>query len=151
MSLELIYWDSDAFLGWLQSEPEKMKLCQGTIELAESGDAIIITSALTLAEVLWLRGGPKIPKEKAEILGRFFRKSFIRVRPVTRSIAEAAQHVVWNNGIRPKDAIHVATALDAKSPTLETFDEGLLGKSGTVGTPALIIRKPMPPRSPRML
>ncbi len=151
MGVELIYWDSDAFLGWLQAEKGKVELCQGTIERGESGEAVIVTSALTLAEVLWLRGAPKIPKEKAEMLGRFFRRSFIRVRPVTRSIAEAAQDVVWNHDIRPKDAIHVATALDAKILTLETFDEFLIGKSSTVGTPPLVIRKPIPPRAPKML
>jgi len=70
---------------------------------------------------------------------------------VTRSIAEAAQDVVWNHDIKPKDAIHVATALDAKIAVLETFDENLLTKSGTVGNPSLTIRKPIPPRAPKML
>lgn len=151
MTVELIYWDSDAFLGWLQAEKGKVELCQGTIERGEGGDVFIVTSALTLAEVLWLRGAPRIPKGKAETLGRFFRRSFIKVRPVTRSIAEAAQDVVWNHNIKPKDAIHVATALDAKIAILETFDENLLAKSGTVGNPVLTIRKPIPPRAPKML
>ena len=151
MTAELTYWDSDAFLGWLQAEKGKVDLCQGTIEMGESGNAYIVTSTLTLAEVLWMRGAPRIPKEKAETLGRFFRRSFIRVRPVTRSIAESAQDLVWNHNVKPKDAIHVATALDAKITTLETFDEGLLLKSGLVGNPPLTIRKPIPPRAPKML
>lgn len=150
MSVELIYWDSDAFLGWLQAEAGKVDLCQGTIERAETGECALITSALTLAEVLWLRGGPKIPADKAEKLGRFFRRSFIKVRPVTRSIAEAAQDVVWNHGVRPKDAIHVATAIDAQLGCMETFDEALIARSGGIGNPALIIRKPIPPRAPRL-
>jgi hypothetical protein len=29
---EIIYWDSDAFLGWLQEEAGKVELCQGTLE-----------------------------------------------------------------------------------------------------------------------
>jgi hypothetical protein len=151
VTAELIYWDSDAFLGWLQAEHGKVELCQGTIERGENGDVVIVTSALTLAEVLWLRGGPRIPKEKAETLGRFFRRSYIRVRPVTRSIEESAQDVVWNRGIRPKDAIHVATALDARVGVIETFDAFLLGKSGSVGNPPLVIRKPIPPRAPKMI
>jgi predicted nucleic acid-binding protein len=128
----------------------KVELCQGSIERAEMGEAVIFTSALTLAEVLWMRGGPRVAADKAEKLGRFFRRSFIKVRPVTRSIAEAAQDVVWNHAIKPKDAIHVATALDAKLSILETFDDGLLAKSGTVGNPTLVIRKPILPRSPRL-
>jgi predicted nucleic acid-binding protein len=53
--------------------------------------------------------------------------------------------LVWNHGIRPKDAIHVATALDAGALALETFDDGLLKKSGQVGVSPLVIRKPLPP------
>lgn len=141
---ELIYWDSDAFLGWLQEEADKVDLCKGTLERAKAGEVIIVTSALTIAEVLWRRGGPKLSKDKATLLRKFFRHSYIRVRAVTRAIAESAQDVVWNHGIMPKDAIHVATALDAGIATLETFDGELLKKTGKVGS--LVIRKPIPPK-----
>lgn len=151
MSAELIYWDSDAFLGWLQNEPGKAELCDGTIKRAEAGEVLIITSALTITEVLWLRGGPKVTRDKADILHRFFRRSFIRVRNVTRAVAESAQGLVWDHNIKPKDALHVATALDAKALVLETFDDGLIGKSGTVGEPPLMVRKPIPPAQTKLL
>jgi hypothetical protein len=47
--------------------------------------------------------------------------------------------LVWQDDIKPKDAIHVATALRYKCPVLETFDEPLVGKSGLHG---LVIRRP---------
>jgi len=145
MAVELIYWDSDAFLGWLQAEPGKVELCAGTLKRADQGEVVIFTSALTIAEVLWMRGAPAIPQEKAEIVRKFFRRSYFRIRNVTRAIAESAQDLVWTQGIRPKDAIHVATALDAGTTVLETFDDQLLKKTGTIGAPALIIRQPLPP------
>jgi predicted nucleic acid-binding protein len=92
-----------------------------------------------------MRGAPAIPQEKAEIVRRFFRRSYFRVRNVTRSISEGAQDLVWNHSIRPKDAIHVATALDVGVAALETFDEQLLKNTRTIGSPPLIIRKPLPP------
>ena len=141
---ELIYWDSDAFLGWLQEEPDKVELCKGTLERAKAGEVAIVTSALTIAEVLWRRGGPKLSKDKATVLRKFFRHSWIRVRAVSRAVAESAQDVVWNHGIMPKDAIHVATALDVGAAILETFDGDLLKKTGKVGS--LVIRKPIPPK-----
>lgn len=146
MSIEKIYWDSDAFLGWFQEEPSKVDLCRATIERAKSGEVLIVTSALTIAEVLWLRNAPPIPKDRADLVQKFFRRSYIRVRNVTRNLSESAQGLVWDNGIKPKDAIHVATALDAKVYALETFDKGLLSKSGKVGNPLLIIRKPVAPK-----
>lgn len=151
MSAELIYWDSDAFLGWLQNELGKAEFCEGTIKRAEAGEVLIITSALTITEVLWMRGAPKVSRDKAQILRRFFRRSFIRVRNVTRTVAENAQEVVWDYNIRPKDALHVATALDVKALVLETFDEGLISKTGTVGDPPLLIRKPIAPPQGKLL
>jgi predicted nucleic acid-binding protein len=145
MAIERIYWDSDAFLGWLQAESGKAELCAGTLKRADEGEVVIFTSALTIAEVLWMRGAPMIPQDKAEIVRKFFRRSYLRVRNVTRSISESAQDLVWTQGIRPKDAIHVATALDADVAALETFDDQLIGKTGTIGNPGLIIRKPIPP------
>src|SRR5208282_2015035 len=145
MPVELVYWDSDAFLGWLQAEQGKAELCAGTLKRADQGEVLIFTSALTIAEVLWMRGAPMIPQTKAEIVRKVFRRSSVRVRNVTRAISESAQDLVWTHGIRPKDAIHVATALDAGVAALETFDDQLLKKSGTIGNPALIIRKPIAP------
>jgi PIN domain nuclease of toxin-antitoxin system len=102
MPIEQIYWDSDAFLGWFQEEAAKVELCEGTIDRAQNGEVLIVTSALTLAEVLWLRGAPPIPQQKADIVRKFFRRSYIRIRNVTRAVSEEAQDLVWNHGIRPK-------------------------------------------------
>ena len=146
MTIERIYWDSDAFLGWLSNDPGKSDKCGGVISRAERGEVLIVTSTLTLAECLWMRGQAKVPEDKALIVRRFFRRSYIRVYNVTRKIAEQAQDLVWQNGIKPKDAIHVATAIGLDVTALETFDEGLLRKSGTVGEPLLKIRQPEPPR-----
>lgn len=142
MTVEKIYWDSDCFLGHFQAEEGKAEKCDGVLQRAERGDVLIVTSALTLAEVLWMRGGPKLPKDKAELVQKFFRRSYIRVYNVTRKIAESAQGHVWDNGIKPKDAIHVATAVHLKADALETFDHHLISKSGTVGNPLLLIREP---------
>lgn len=150
MTIEKIYWDTDCFLGHFQAEPGKAEKCDGVLERAERGDVIIVTSALTIAEVLWMRGGPKLSKDKASIVQKFFRKSYIRVVNVSRKIAEAAQTYVWDNDIRPKDAIRVATAVAFGADALETFDSGLIGKSGKVGSPLLLIREPQAAAQARM-
>ena len=58
-------------------------------------------------------------------------------------MAHRWSEVVWDNRIKPKDAVHVATALNTKCTVLETFDKGLLEESGKVGNPPLTIRKPI--------
>jgi hypothetical protein len=53
---------------------------------------------------------------------------------------------------RPKDAIHVASAIAGGCSILETYDGGLLKLDGKVGTPPLTIplvaAAPKPPPSP---
>jgi len=142
MTVEKIYWDSDCFLGHFKAEDGKAEQCDGVLQRAERGEVLIVTSALTLAEVLWMRGAPRLPKEKAELVQKFFRRSYIRVYNVTRKISEAAQVHVWDNDIKPKDAIHVATAVHLGADALETFDKQLIKKSGTAGKSLLLIREP---------
>jgi hypothetical protein len=78
-------------------------------------------------------------------LQEVFRRSFLRVRNVTRRTSELAQDLVWDYQIRPKDAIHVATSIEARVTILETFDEHLIRRSGSIGEPPITIRLPIGP------
>jgi predicted nucleic acid-binding protein len=123
-------------------EPDKVEHCRQVLAAAEDGKVMIVTSALTIAEVLALRGKVKIPPADRERVEAFFRQDYIAVRNITRRIAEAARALVWDHGVVPKDALHVATALDAGLTLLNSFDRDLIGKSGRLGKPPLIIEKP---------
>jgi hypothetical protein len=48
----------------------------------------------------------------------------------------------WNHKVKPKDAIHVATALDAGVGQFDTFDGDLIALSGQIGNPPLVIGRP---------
>lgn len=140
--MERRYWDSDSFLGFLNEEEGKVELCAPVLRRAEEGQLQIVTSALTMVEVLWMKDRQRIPHEQARVVHDFFeRECFVMVN-LDRTIAEKAREVVWNHGIKPKDAVHVATALDQELEVLETFDIDLIGKSGTFGHQGLEIRQP---------
>jgi predicted nucleic acid-binding protein len=144
----LRYWDSCCFLAWLQEEDEeRVRGCGQVISEAQAGKLRLVTSSLTLAEVLWLRGKPPIPVSEARKVQDFFQHEWIVVRELDRATAEAAREVVWNNGVKPKDAIHVATALLVHGQTpldqLDTYDDDdLLPLSETLGIPPLKIGHP---------
>ncbi len=152
MSREIRYWDSVVFLAYFLEEPGRVDSCAAILEEAEKGKILIVTSALTLAEVLALRGQPRISPDanlKRKVTD-FFKNEYISVQNVTRQVAELARDLVWDHGIMPKDAIHVASALAVEAPILETYDRPLIGKSGLVGNPALIIREPPQPTAPKL-
>jgi predicted nucleic acid-binding protein len=145
MALDRRYWDSDAFLGYLNGEADKISDCESVLEAAEDRRLIIVTSALTLAEVLYVKGRSPISKADRDKVASFFKQPYISVQNVTRRISEQARDVFWDHGIKPKDAIHVATALVLKIPVLNTFDRNLLSANGRVGNPLLRIEKPHEP------
>lgn len=136
-------WDSVCCLGWLKNEPDKTPVCQAVLDLVDAGKVELVVSTLALAEVLWLRGHDKVPRESKEKVRGFFRRSSFLIASVDPTTAELAQELVWDHGVKPKDAIHVATALLLKCVSLDTFDEDLWKLDGKLGdAPKLRIGKP---------
>ncbi len=142
--VERRYWDSDCFLGRLQEEPDKADKCGDVLTLCERGELEIVTSALTIAEVLMLRPKDALPEERRAKVEALFAKKFIHTITLTRRIAESARDLVWDHGIAPKDAGHVASAIAAKADVLNTFDRALIGKSTQAGD-SLVIEEPSVP------
>ncbi len=143
MPISKRYWDSNVFLGWLTPENDKQEACLGVIKAAEKGDVKIVTSALTIAEVIYLKTYPKIAPEESEKIKAFFENDFILLINVDRRLAENARDLLWEyTALKPKDAIHVASAIKAKVPRIDTFDGDLIGLDGQIGTPPIRIGKP---------
>jgi predicted nucleic acid-binding protein len=140
------YWDSCTFLGWLKQEEDKVDECRNAVRAAEKGDIKLVTSAFTLTEVLKLKGADPIPPGDAEKVRGFFANEYIVVHDVDRAIAEMAQELVWFHNVKPKDSVHLATALTTGPlvgiEQFDTFDNGLISLSGKLGEPALKIGRP---------
>ena len=64
MASDRRYWDSNVFLGWLNDEKDKAPECEGVLDAAEEGKVEIVTSALTLTEVIKKKGKSNIALEK---------------------------------------------------------------------------------------
>lgn len=151
MTREVRYWDSNAFLAYFQEEAGRVDSCEAILVDAEKGKILIVTCALTLAEVLALRGEPRIPPtpEMKRKVVDFFKNEYVAVVNVSREIAELARDLVWDHGVKPKDAVHVASALVAEAPIFETFDRPLIRRSKNLGgTPPMVIREPPLPQAP---
>jgi hypothetical protein len=143
-SKPLHYWDSCAFLALLKNEADYIDECKSVIKAAKDGKVMIVTSALTFVEVIKLeKGKPKLSKDVEEKIRAFFKHEWIYIYDLDRKIGELARDLMWEyEGLKPKDATHVATAIRAKVDVLETFDDGLIKLSGKVGNPLLPIRRP---------
>ena len=137
------YWDSVCFLGWLMAEPNKVDACQGVVQAAQAGEIKIVTSALTLTEVIKLKNHPLLKEEDENKIDLFFQNDFIVIRNVDRFVAEYARRLIWAYPhLKPKDSIHAATAIMSGADVLDTFDGDLLRLDGQIGNPGLRITIP---------
>jgi predicted nucleic acid-binding protein len=142
MDTEKRCWDSSVIVAFLRQEPGRVDSVQSILDMADAGQLKIYISALAISESLWPKGKKKIDKAKRNQVLEFFKRDYLIVVNVDRDIACKAQELVWDNGIKPKDAIHVATSINCGTKVLETFDDGLIKKGAKIDGDIIEIRKP---------
>src|SRR4051794_279678 len=89
------YWDSAAFLAFLRDEEGRADECQAVIQGAQHGEVRIVTSALTLAEVVVLPGHDRLDETVGKTIRALFANEWLVLRDVDRFIAQKAQDLVW--------------------------------------------------------
>ena len=117
------YWDSCNWISLIaEDEEQRADICQHILDYMVAGRALIITSALTLAEVIKRRGYPGLNESDEQTIVQFFRHPGIVVHDVTRFVAENARRLSREHGLRPNDAIHLATALMVDADVFESWN-----------------------------
>ncbi len=144
----LLYWDACVFISAIQQTAGCSPVIEAILDLAKAEKVFVVTSALTIAEVV------KESRDNADSnrsatdavrIREFFENDFVTIRNVDRLIAEQAGDIVRQHNIKPPDAIHAATALSSKCGCLHTYDKKLLRFDGQIGWPALSIKPPSHP------
>ena len=128
-------------------------MCRAVIEAAKKGAIEILTSTLCLAEVC---KNPSIRATRADLIADYFENDYILLVNVDRAVGERARVLMTSgySGLKPPDAIHLATAALSGVEEMHTFDGRLLDLNGIIdksdGT-KLKIRKPDPGGPPAPL
>jgi len=107
------------------SREDRARPCNHVIDLAQRNQVEIATSGLSLAEVCKSDG---VKQHDDDVLSDFFRNSYILVVPVDRYVGTLAREYMQAGyaGLKPPDAVHLATAVVAQVAELHTFDDKLL-------------------------
>lgn len=140
----LRYWDANCCHGYLWNQADRQEACERVLADADAGNAIVVISAWTIAEVLHVKGDKRsFPKESTDKIRKFFRRSCFEVAQLDRMTAELAQDIFWEHDIMPRDALHIATALMAGVNFLETYEKRLIDMSRKLGgDPQLVVQLP---------
>ena len=113
------------------------------LRAAEAGKTKICTSAVTLVEVIKIKGHNRIERSAQVTIERFFMQPFIDIRNADQFVAETARELMWDHPhLNNRDAIHLATAVLMKVPLIESHDEDFLKLDGKIGSPPIQIAKP---------
>ncbi len=147
---KLIYWDSDVFISRFQKWPGRIDVLRKFTDAAERNEINLVVSTFSLTEIAKVPGlygdpakdKPLKEKQLAKV-SAYFENDYIVVRPLTVDIAEMAREYVCKHGIKPGDAVHVATAIYWNVPLLHSYDERLCKRNGLIGDPPLVIENPI--------
>lgn len=109
------YWESSVFVSYLSEEEGRVEIVRDLLDEAYAGRLEIYTSSFTLTEVIKVKGHPPMTQKDEEKLVTFFEYPFINIINADRDICEAARQHYWLDGLKPKDALHLASALTIKA------------------------------------
>lgn len=123
-----LYWDSCAWLGFINGEADKKRELEIVYGHARKGTYQLWTSTLSMVECRRLATEEHDPKplsdEHEQTLKDLFAQPFVKPIPMAVDIAEMAR-TIWRQtpGLgKFQDAVHVASAIRWNIPILHTYD-----------------------------
>ena len=136
------FWDASCFLALLNDEAGAED-CEQILEQAKQSRTDVYVSPVVQVEVVRPKRSPSpVPREARNRIREFFENDYIKWRMIDRNIANESQRLCWDYNLHPRDALHLAVALDLRCDLLETFDRDLLKWDGRISSSSLSVRKP---------
>lgn len=124
-----VYWDTCAWIGLLNGEPDKKRDLESVYTDARNGKTELWTSTLSMVECRFIDQERETPRPYSEehdkTINDIFRQPFVKPISLTRDIAEHARHV-WR--ATPslgsfQDAVHLVSALKFNVDIMHTYDK----------------------------
>lgn len=116
MPLERRYFDSCIFIYIISNNPAFEPMCSAAVSAAEQGQFTLVTSLLTLVEVVKGGSGTSTPTpEVQQKITAYFERDHILMAQATRDVMRRARDLIWKHGtgkLKAIDAVHLASALD---------------------------------------
>ena len=126
--LTKFYWDSCAWIGLLNGEPDKKCELETIYNRARHGSCEIWTSTFPLVEVHKVSDemGHSKPLDSANLkkIQKMFNQPFVKLIQLDREVAELARLLVRETvGLKKhQDSIHLASAIIWSIPVMHTYD-----------------------------
>lgn len=118
---------------------------------AQNDKLLLVCSAVVLAEVGTNLADPDGRPPTDQVIN-FLSQTYFDLRSVTQTIGVLAHSLARQQSLKPMDAVHLATAVNAQVPVFVTYDKKLLRANGQLMLPngPLLIMTPADFRSLRL-
>jgi predicted nucleic acid-binding protein len=127
--------DTAPFIYLVEGHPRFGPQVRSVVERAEKGDLVLVSSVLTLTEVLTL----PFDKGATEVAGAYkallLQTPYLRLEPIGPKVAERAAQLRARHRLKTPDAIQLAVAQEAGCEAFLTNDRDLR----RVETPAVLV------------
>jgi len=115
-------FDACCFLVFIANQEDAAATARRVLTLIDDELVELVESACILTEVPPTHRDDDGSGKRARILAMLGSEA-VDLRPATRAIAERAGDYVVSRGLRPMDAIHLATAVEAEVVAFVTLDK----------------------------
>lgn len=149
------YWDANVFIALISNlnsseATENRDTCSRIVQQAMDGEIEILTSVLTLVEVLFPQENVAMPvtNEVRTKVKQLFDEPYVTLVALDEARAGEARDVRWTHSwLKTADAVHVASAVFARIDEMHTYDgsgrpKGILSLDNLVGRPPMKIVVP---------
>lgn len=136
-----VYWDACTWIAVINDEravplkgggtENRFAMCESIKSRAETGEFEIVTSTFTLSEVC---KNPEAMSENQSKLPAFLDHPFVLPVTLDKAVGLKSQTLQVSGlaGLKPADAVHLASAQIANCEEFHTFDGPLLNLDGSV-------------------
>jgi predicted nucleic acid-binding protein len=152
--IRLGYWDTCVFIDLFQQTAGRFDACRHLQTEAIKGTLQIVTSAVTLAELIKFDSPSTTQSQQSKVILDFLQNDYFVIRQLDRATAELAHSIRQSHKLTTIDAIHVATAIISGASVLYTYDgvtqkrKGLIKCNLMIGNPPMRIESPPEPPAP---
>lgn len=139
-ALPSYYWDAAVFLSYINQLADRVPDIDALLDAAQKGEVQILTSTLSIVEVAFGAQEQFNDQEVAAEVEDDIEKLWLSPSPIkmvefspivardARSLIRTARGQGW--GLKPADAIHLATAQQLKVQKFHTYEKSKLDKYG---------------------
>ena len=139
------YWDANIFIWIIQGAVpagEDINVLRDNFRMVDTGRLSVITSTFTLAEVVKGKpGNTALSASDEKNITAAFAGQYISLYDVSQRVAERARELQWViPGIKPADAVHLATAEQGNADRFVTYDSKLIDRVEAILKQKLILK-----------